>query len=180
MPPARPCGCRQRIPLQNVLALHFWVGPSLHKQLAAPATAKWHARRGDKSVHVRALRPADASCRLPACAVGPAQESNSLFDHRVQLLYTPPGSDIVFGATRTRQLIVWQHSRFGAYRCAAWRRGRPGHVRAGTLHLLCCRSASMQPLQAGCSSGTFQACRPACAGLCACRMWSKVLSCNQH
>lgn len=39
-------------------------------------------------------------------------------DHAVQLLFVPPGSDLVMAGTLKRQLVVWQHNPHAAHRCA--------------------------------------------------------------
>lgn len=44
------------------------------------------------------------------------REANSLDRFRVSLLFTPLGTDMLLGATRTGQLIIWQHNKQAAYR----------------------------------------------------------------
>lgn len=37
-------------------------------------------------------------------------------EHAVQLLYAPPGSDLVIAGTTKRQLLVWQFNPHAAHR----------------------------------------------------------------
>jgi hypothetical protein len=39
-----------------------------------------------------------------------------LQEHAVELLYAPPGSDLVLAGTAQRQLVVWQYNPHAAHR----------------------------------------------------------------
>jgi hypothetical protein len=43
---------------------------------------------------------------------------NRLQEHAVELLYAPPGSDLVLAGTAQRQLVVWQYNPHAAHRSA--------------------------------------------------------------
>lgn len=47
-----------------------------------------------------------------------AQESNGLDRYNIDYMYAPPGTDMLLGSSRQRQLIMWQYNHMGAYRCA--------------------------------------------------------------
>ncbi len=64
------------------------------------------------------------------------QESNGLDRYNIDYMYAPPGTDMLLGSSRQRQLIMWQYNRMGAYRCAGREggRGRRGSAAGGGAH----------------------------------------------
>lgn len=57
------------------------------------------------------MRGQEVSGSEPVCVVARLQEP------AVQLLYAPPGSDLVIAGTTKRQLLVWQYNPHAARRC---------------------------------------------------------------
>eukprot|EP00775_Hariotina_reticulata_P004041 gene4041-4288_t len=74
-----------------------------------PHVKHWWAT--GRSGKLEALDP-----RAPAVITQYAAQPNQLLDHAVDLLYAPPGSDLVLAGTTKRQLVVWQYNPHGAHR----------------------------------------------------------------
>lgn len=54
--------------------------------------------------------------RAPANITSFVSDPNSLFKYSVELLYSPPATDLMLAATKNRQLVVWQYNPHGARR----------------------------------------------------------------
>eukprot|EP00201_Polytomella_parva_P021851 CAMPEP_0175043714 /NCGR_PEP_ID=MMETSP0052_2-20121109/3361_1 /TAXON_ID=51329 ORGANISM="Polytomella parva, Strain SAG 63-3" /NCGR_SAMPLE_ID=MMETSP0052_2 /ASSEMBLY_ACC=CAM_ASM_000194 /LENGTH=378 /DNA_ID=CAMNT_0016306845 /DNA_START=48 /DNA_END=1181 /DNA_ORIENTATION=- len=65
--------------------------------------------------------------RAPANVTKYVTESNGLDRFNVSLLFAPDGTEILLGASKQRQIILWQFNRMGAYRIfknqSAWLEG---------------------------------------------------------
>lgn len=58
----------------------------------------------------------------------PAQESSGLDRFNVEYMYAPMGTDMLLGASKQKQLIMWQYNHMGAYRWAAGAALKRGRV----------------------------------------------------
>ncbi|KAF5833397.1 WD40-repeat-containing domain protein, partial [Dunaliella salina] len=54
--------------------------------------------------------------RAPLNVTEFVKDANSLDKFKVSHMFAPPHTDLLLGATRQRQLVIWQHSRNAAYR----------------------------------------------------------------
>ncbi|EFJ43514.1 hypothetical protein VOLCADRAFT_119046 [Volvox carteri f. nagariensis] len=54
--------------------------------------------------------------RAPANVTQYVQESSGLDRYNVEYMYAPMGTDMLLGASKQRQLIMWQYNHMGAYR----------------------------------------------------------------
>ncbi|WIA17403.1 hypothetical protein OEZ85_014259 [Tetradesmus obliquus] len=64
----------------------------------------------------RAGKLAALDPRAPAVITEYVAQPNQLQEHAVELLYAPPGSDLVLAGTAQRQLVVWQYNPHAAHR----------------------------------------------------------------
>jgi hypothetical protein len=77
---------------------------------------------------------------------------------QVELLYAPPGTDLVLAATRDRSLVAWQHNPTAAHRCVGDDHVKPrGHGASGFRGTLCaCADAPLYTINLNPESITLQ------------------------
>jgi hypothetical protein len=56
------------------------------------------------------------SLRAPLNVTDYVKEANSLDRFKISHMFAPLNTDLLLGATRQRQLVIWQYTRNAAYR----------------------------------------------------------------
>lgn len=84
----------------------------MHVHCPATRTALDSTRSHPAAPHQTVSVP----CSAPSNVTEYVRDANSLDRFRISSLYAPMGTDMLLGATRQRQLVIWQYNKMAAYR----------------------------------------------------------------